>query len=112
MLRDNFRDGRGAFTRVDSGGVGYRHAVIYFRSQGGGDIVFDVGIYADPSRAGGGGGFQPQPQYSAQPSYPAVQPAYNPGWRPQPQPQPPIQQHQPQYGWNYPTPNHTYVYGR
>lgn len=110
MFKDNRRDGNGAFTKVESGGVGYRNAVIYFRSQRGGDINFDVGIYADPTRAGGGGNVQPQ--YSGQASYPAVQPAYTAqqtGWHPQP---PPMPQRPPQYGWNYPPPNQTFGYGR
>lgn len=109
MFKDNARDGNGAFTTIKSGGVGYRHVYIYFRSQRGGDINFDVGIYADPSHVGGG---MIQPQYSPPPTYPIAQPPYHGaqpaytaqqmGWNNQPPPP---------HGWNYPPPNHTY-YGR
>lgn len=95
MIKDNARDGSGGFATVESGGVNYRYVTIYFRSQRGGDINFDVGIYGDASSAGGNSG--------------AIQPAYTAsqiGWRPQPPPQLPPQQ---PYGWVYPPPNQ---YGR
>lgn len=101
MIKDNARDGSGGFATVKSGGINYRNAVIYFRSQRGGDINFDVGIYSDAPSAGfGGGGGGGGAVYAPQPAYTASQI----GWRPQPQPIPPQQP----YGWVYP-PNQ---YGR
>lgn len=115
MSKDNTRDGSGGFTSVRAGGVGYRYVTLYFRSQRGGEINFDVGIYADPSRVGGGAvqtNYAPQPAvhapYAPQPTYPVHQPAYTAqqiGWNAQP---PPLPQRPPQYGWNYPPPNQTY----
>lgn len=93
MMKDNARDGTGAFATVQSGGVNYRHVVIYFRTQRGGDINFDVGIYGDGSRPA------VQPPYTN--SYPPI------GWNQPPQQQPPS----PQYGWNYLQNQNQYPYG-
>lgn len=94
MIKDNARDGSGGFATVKSGGVGYRSVLMYFRTQRGGDINFDVGIYGDQSGVGGGAIQSGVRGGAIQPAYTAQQM----GWRPQPPPLPPQQQ----YGWNYP----------
>lgn len=48
MLRDKATDGSGGFAMIKSGGINYRNAVVYFKSQTGGDIRFTVDIYCQP----------------------------------------------------------------
>lgn len=50
MIKDNAIDGTNhKYATVQSGGVNYRHAVIYYQSLHGRNVDFTIDIYGDAS---------------------------------------------------------------
>lgn len=85
-IKDIASNGTGGFAMIEEGGLNYRHARIYFKSQTGSDIRFNVDIYG-------------QPPYGIPPSYGTQQYPNVPGQQLYPN------NGVPPVGWIYPSNN-------